>query len=134
MRISDWSSDVCSSDLRRVRDDARSGADPRTPPVPDSGGDRGQGRRHGRLYRETRRRVEGAVSPIPLPLAGGGRGGCVRSPSVQYTGQAFPRPLTQASGGLTSKQIRTTHVCTPITNAHIVSRLMITIKKNTKKE
>src|SRR3546814_11450822 len=98
MRISDWSSDVCSSDLRhparrsaknrsrdrqhaadggdgeqgygqrRVRDDARSGADPRTPPVPDSGGDRGQGRRHGRLYLETRRRVEGEASPIPLPL------------------------------------------------------------------
>src|SRR3546814_8468512 len=65
MRISDWSSDVCSSDLLRARaePDGRVG---RQPPTAHRRGGRGAGRFHARRHRGARGTPDAEVARQPL--------------------------------------------------------------------
>src|SRR3546814_7004169 len=117
MRISDWISDVCSSDLLP--------RDGRTRPArPDHRGlwlrrrllcrlwpdrPRGRGRRF-RLPLDDERAVEpGDASDLCLWLG---------SPAREIPAQAGDR-----------RKIGRAHVCTPVTNAHLVCRLLLEKKK-----
>src|SRR3546814_4821671 len=107
MRISDWSSDVCSSDLARRR--AATG---------------------GRL---------GDAGEQPLPGLEDGTPAPVGAAVVQWRsfrrGQPFRLPIqaaaaaTLATRAMSSGEIGRAHVCTPVTNAHLVCRLLLEKKK-----
>src|SRR3546814_9497385 len=101
MRISDWSSDVCSSDLGPVR------AAGLALPVDDRGA-------------------------AAVPVLQGHRqrplGGFQRPVGLQRVGHG------QAVGGVpvVAAKIGRAHVCTPVTNAQIVCRLLLEKNKRTR--
>src|SRR3546814_2367634 len=110
MRISDWSSDVCSSDLYRG-----SGAD-----LPTGEGIVGRGRRY--------RPSPPARPALTCPVAGLDFPPVLNStePAEIMYGKAAPA-LRYGSSSLS--QIGRAHVCTPVTNAHLVCRLLLDKKK-----
>src|SRR3546814_2358053 len=102
MRISDWSSDVCSSDLRdRLVEQAL------------GGGHRHQGRD---LRAAARLAEDGDITGI----AAEGRDVAL-DPSQRGDQVELPHIATE---------IGRAHVCTPVTNAHLVCRLLLE-KNNT---
>src|SRR3546814_10565157 len=127
MRISDWSSDVCSSDLRFYR--RRNIAEPR------------QIEQH-RVRSSRRQRLE--VGCSFAERAGDGvtaRESRFRKRAAQPTRNARNQPSTAHSGHpsktspasfwniVAASKIGRAHVCTPVTNAHFVCRLLLE-KKN----
>src|SRR3546814_1319927 len=105
MRISDWSSDVCSSDLA-----ARAAHEHDTLVVVITGG-------HGELFWQRFSGVtldplsEMASTPIPTLAS--------LLPDERVFGTGAP--------ALTA-EIGRAHVCTPVTNAHLVCRLLLETK------
>src|SRR3546814_2938086 len=104
MRISDWSSDVCSSDLIGI---------PTTANIGD-----------GRIYT-----VEGRVAIRPAPRL-------TLDGSIIYNDSRLSRPaqflrLLSYEGQSLSlpNEIGRAHVCTPVTNAHLVCRLLLEKQK-----
>src|SRR3546814_4890542 len=103
MRISDWSSDVCSSDLRSRKAPGRA----------DSG--RADGRRtcsSSRLARHDKMSGHNGPSGRPAPSSPSG---------ARWTGRGPATPIGK---------IGRAHVCTPVTDSHLVCRLMV-VKNNT---
>src|SRR3546814_6543559 len=102
MRISDWSSDVCSSDLRPDRD----GLTPDGVPRPDPGARLSAGRRDGPAGRQLPQRGD----PAPAQAAGvgvearqprdPGRAGPVRPAAAGHRGGAFALPALRAPAEL----------------------------------
>src|SRR3546814_1965078 len=121
MRISDWSSDVCSSDLPGFGDR-----------------DRGVGGAH--RHRRDALRLQRAVGAIDdehgRPAVGCGaraipigdlKPGVVilAAEDRRKDDRAGPRPpLVVAADDLAAAEIGRAHVCTPVTNAHLVCRLL----------
>src|SRR3546814_8041769 len=104
MRISDWSSDVCSSDLEpKAAEPAAVTAGPPSTTVPQEN-DHGSCKSIRRPHRHYRR----AVRPRP-PATAAVR--CDRRPDRGI-------------------EIGRAHVCTPVTNAQLVCRLLLEKKKN----
>src|SRR3546814_2374162 len=116
MRISDWSSDVCSSDL-----------DPRSPPTGSLGE---SGRAQPRSTAAIRCRNDNFTglkngSEGPMKLTD------VRSTALGLSVAALlagSAAVAQAQETFINK-IGRAHVLTPVTNAHIVCRLMLEKKK-----
>src|SRR3546814_10509769 len=106
MRISDWSSDVCSSDLKGPRSARLRGDDDDLYPI---------------------------VRGSQLRFSGGARGcGAVGDPGVPdgvHLGEIrhIGEPDRRA-------EIGRAHVCTPVTNAHLVCRLLLEKKKRNKSQ
>src|SRR3546814_8477249 len=97
MRISDWSSDVCSSDLAR-KDDVF--------------------RRHARRERAFELAPRNDVGAIALPR--------------QHAEHAeIGVALDREGDVLARNKIGRAHVCTPVTNAHLVCRLLLEKNKRT---
>src|SRR3546814_10459420 len=131
MRISDWSSDVCSSDLRRGRQafganvprhppsaNASSFISPRRPAVRAGTPDR-------RLAGKPDSWRVGFPSFAPRPprkSEGGGECPWVRNKG----GGVGRRPIP---GDIRIQEIGRAHVCTPVPNAHLVCRLLLEKKK-----
>src|SRR3546814_3980243 len=117
MRISDWSSDVCSSDL-------------------DTGSltvDRNIDRRRAiRAKAVGRFRKRAQIDVIFLEKASIAEYDCL---VVDDADDAFahglvdPRWLYEREPAILSRQIGRAHVCTPVTNAHLVCRLLLEKKK-----
>src|SRR3546814_9745492 len=109
MRISDWSSDVCSSDLSAARE-RRSG---------------GNGRRRTRATGRRRR------TPEPAHGTAGHRKSHRRRRRCRCLGGGRPRrclrlpPLPPPSEDYHPRQIGRAHVCTHLTNAHIIYRILL---------
>src|SRR3546814_6765759 len=97
MRISDWSSDVCSSDL--------------------SFGHGGH-RVHVQCTRQSK--LEGDLVAYSLVL---GRA-TDKDNAIHVLGAKL-----RLGHGFTHRQIGRAHVCTPVTNAHLVCRLLLEKKK-----
>src|SRR3546814_955622 len=112
MRISDWSSDVCSSDLEEG----------------DGAGRIAAGVAHplGRLHLFALRPLElrKAVGPAGVGAVGGA-GVDDPGPRIVDHGDRLARRLV----GQAEDEIGRAHVCTPVTNAHLVCRLLLD-KKN----
>src|SRR3546814_7192901 len=113
MRISDWSSDVCSSDLLRVA--ALLGQQPQAAVV-----------------WHPAEVIEGPVDParIAEPVSGAQRFvGRIEAddPTVLVVDR------TQRDRGAIAK-IGREHVCTPVTNAHLVCRLLLEKKNKHKRQ
>src|SRR3546814_10714328 len=100
MRISDWSSDVCSSDLQ-----ARHAAAGCAGPRPE------HWRRDERHHRDARQAAAGHWPGMDRPV---------------LRGTPERRPGTN---GLCPVEIGRAHVLTPVTNAHLVCRLLLEKKK-----
>src|SRR3546814_5705763 len=131
MRISDWSSDVCSSDLR-------GGIGPLEPSaIWRSGG--GNAVRHGgafRLYAAAFRAYPGrsaaagrrlaaravASAPVDQRHGGGHRPARLHAALPEPGGHERLSPVAP-------DEIGRAHVCTPVTHAHLVFRLLLE-KKN----
>src|SRR3546814_5015663 len=113
MRISDWSSDVCSSDLNS----------PDGPNllfrVPGGPWRRRLTVKLGRFAVDSRTRPGPARGPIRAATA-------VPSGAGSLLGHRIPRKRALPRGPyLTHEQIGRAHVCTPVTNAHLVCRLLL---------
>src|SRR3546814_9602301 len=130
MRISDWSSDVCSSDLAEWRpealDDGR--IDTRRSEVVQLGAQVGDARR--RLFGreifawcrlETHDRERHAQLVGPLARA--------RDQCLMATMHAVEIADRQRTAAPIAWQIGRATVCTPVTNAQIVCRLLLAITK-----
>src|SRR3546814_8199470 len=119
MLISDWSSDVCSSDLSaRFRTEIR-------PPCRHAPSGTAGSASAGRRLQEDREH----------PRSPSGPASAVWSRASPYPSRihSFARSLlvrTSASGILDAWEIGRAHVLTPVTNAHIVCRLMLEKKTN----
>src|SRR3546814_7482826 len=124
MRISDWSSDVCSSDLKveDIVDDAKQVLTG----FADVGGIGAilgiADRAHGLLLDHFRKADDGAQRCAQLVAHHGEE--CRLRPicAIGFVGLV--------AGGL--EEIGRAHVCTPVTNAPLVCRLLPEKKKNTK--
>src|SRR3546814_1719895 len=118
MRISDWSSDVCSSDL--------------TPPValPSPRLLAWTARPRGIRNEADRPRTTSRARPPPQRAR---RGHARDEPRVRSAAGAPRQPAAARPLGLSRRQgeIGRAHVCTPVTNAHLVCRLLLEKKKNT---
>src|SRR3546814_2037268 len=117
MRISDWSSDVCSSDLPDSAQ-AESLAKLRLA---------GWGFCLGAAERRLSRSTE-AVETIATAIFGS----CVlkeqsyrKALVLRYRGRISASKGENLAGDVVGKQIGSAHVCTPLTNAHIVCRLLL---------
>src|SRR3546814_1164044 len=112
MRISDWSSDVCSSDLTALVIDAK------TLRFFESAGDlaRVRDRSANRIVADFKFSGEGETWDrlMLLGLSGGGK-------------TLVRRDYGE---GAAAEQIGRAHVCTPVPNAHIVCRLLLEKKNN----
>src|SRR3546814_7545798 len=115
MRISDWSSDVCSSDLAARR--CRRGSEPLRDRAYFGGGRRRQRQKSFRHVPPSRCRAASRESRRYASLGSHSR--------KQSAASRQDVPIT-AEGKLHSAliQIGRAHVCTPVTNAHIVCRLL----------
>src|SRR3546814_8419691 len=123
MRISDWSSDVCSSDLAELHFSlahdaapsvaAAAGAAPSTGASPTGG----------------------TASGTPSPSSSLAALGLARvTVSENAYGSPFTAPVASMidSSGVVIQQIGSAHVCTPVTNAHLVCRLPLEKNKHNK--
>src|SRR3546814_9473231 len=114
MRISDWSSDVCSSDL--------------LPPLRRQGR-AGEGLRG--LMRWLRIVAPALTQPppsLPLPAQGEGPGRALGLLRIARCDRA-PASWPHARCRRLPSQIGRAHVCTPVTNAHLVCRPLLDKKK-----
>src|SRR3546814_7046675 len=120
MRISDWSSDVCSSDLVR----------------PVGGGDDDDafiGVKAVHLHQKLVQRLLALVIAVAQPCA------AMTSHGVDFVDEDDARRIllrlfehvAHAGRADADEQIGRAHVCTPVTNAHLVCRLLLEKKKNT---
>src|SRR3546814_5762704 len=130
MRISDWSSDVCSSDLRAAHDALVAEAPPRR--------ERTAGGRPSRACEPS-----GDARSRPHPCDGAGERHSARPRRPLPHGQAMTSPLYLAidtphlDAALTLAQkvrrhvgeIGSAHGRTPVNNAHLVCRLLLEKKK-----
>src|SRR3546814_3940530 len=109
MRISDWSSDVCSSDLWERESPKPSRSSP-NPPISRNGPGRASASRH-------------------VDRACGGRVGhrAILSPSIRAPARAPVRRAVPPPAA-SHREIGRAHV-TPVTNAHLVCRLLLEKKK-----
>src|SRR3546814_2987349 len=109
MRISDWSSDVCSSDLRP----RPAGRHPRT-------ADRDR-----RLYRAGPR----GPHPDRARLRRGDAGPAARQllRRVEDARRARRAALLQPRPAVALRAIGSAHVCTPVTNPHLVFPLLLVL-------
>src|SRR3546814_6171816 len=106
MRIGDWSSDVCSSDLLVERADLIiTTADNMSRELPGIG--------------------PGGALVLPM--------GSISTPSRPVRGNPV-RPTSRQFRTRASAKIGRAHVCTPVTNAHLVCRLLLTKKNKTYNE
>src|SRR3546814_4351380 len=114
MRISDWSSDVCSSDLLFGR-----------VPVGDKG-----------LGRLAALRLGKRVVLKTRPISNPGIEHCLRIDweefiTVEHVEDVGIEVLSyEVEQGHGTDEIGRAHVCTPVTNAHLVCRLLLENKKN----
>src|SRR3546814_8088460 len=109
MRISDWSSDVCSSDLSSpdtVVGDVRSSTSFRRPTG-------------SRICASTS--IERSIDAIDSRRV-------ISSSSLTFAPSGTPSETKTRC----ERKIGRAHVCTPVTNAHIVCRLLLEKKKKTK--
>src|SRR3546814_10000393 len=133
MRISDWSSDVCSSDLvaavprSELPDDFRCRQERCNRPLPGQRGDEPRARTRfavsGRLRGAVSRRDDGRYPDRRR-----------RPPFARATGRIHPGPegtYRTRDGTFSGRQIGRAHVCTPVTNAHLVCRLLLETKNTT---
>src|SRR3546814_4217077 len=147
MRISDWSSDVCSSDLRQTKEADRA-ADLQTWKIkqdytrenPSAPSDAGLLEWWESLPAE-RKASYAAMKDVQSPIAVSGPGGTFRVPrQLEQQGGGDLRAQAEAaiSGGADpaavwaryrQMEIGRAHVLTPVTNAHLVCRLLLE-KKN----
>src|SRR3546814_6667525 len=115
MRISDWSSDVCSSDLllqaRRLAGEAVelavAGKDARRP--------------------SDRQAAQEAAQKV-MGVGRKGEARCIVEPPNAQTEMARDAALHRRHH-LVKDKIGRAHVCTPVTNAHLVCRLMLEKKQ-----
>src|SRR3546814_8462261 len=116
MRISDWSSDVCSSDLRDAGAVARC---------------------HRPAQRDRRR--PGRLGPSPKMGTGADRQALAAARLISWLaysdGSSRRRSQHQECQMVLrqegrEEEIGRAHVCTPVTNAHLVCRLLLEKKKN----
>src|SRR3546814_10166178 len=116
MRISDWSSDVCSSDLL-------AGLPP--PPAPNPMSHEQHARERDAILARGERIFLGARrSEFAVEL----RGGVLRGIGLGIGARFGVDRGAAARVG----QIGRAHVCTPVTNAHLVCRLMLEKTNNNK--
>src|SRR3546814_1971854 len=121
MRISDWSSDVCSSDLfnregRVLRVLLQAEAAARMTPQD--------------ILNLRVRNAEGQMVPFSAFTEVSWEAG---PPSVQrYNGYPAMTISGNAAPGYSSGEIGRAHVCTPVTNAHLVCRLLLETKQPNK--
>src|SRR3546814_3872700 len=117
MRISDWSSDVCSSDLRRELAHEVQAANATISLRPD---------RHPARRSKPRRAAPTGWKQYP-------RAWCAAS----ATSRIHDIKVSRRDGRRRSrvknheKKIGRAHVCTPVTNAHLVCRLLLEKKNKT---
>src|SRR3546814_7763679 len=109
MRISDWSSDVCSSDLR---DEQKGQVRPRSDMSSDEQCKTGKGRGE---------KADSAAREA--------RFGRAMQSKAQRLEQRRCEPCSADRGGGEHDKIGRAHVCTPVTNAHLVCRLLLEKKK-----
>src|SRR3546814_6928784 len=138
MRISDWSSDVCSSDLRQTKEADRA-ADLQTWKIkqdytrenPSAPSDAGLLEWWESLPAE-RKASYAAMKDVQSPIAVSGPGGTFRVPrQLEQQGGGDLRAQAEAaiSGGA-DPEIGRAHVRTPVTNANLVCRLRREKKKD----
>src|SRR3546814_4424221 len=116
MRISDWSSDVCSSDLLRAAHLARAGRRG----IAGGGQRRALDSEHGRQ----RLRLSARAAVRPRSPAHARRAGATHA--QRHAPGAPGRPERRFAAG---REIGRANVCTPVTNAHLVCRLLLAKKK-----
>src|SRR3546814_5641536 len=124
MRISDWSSDVCSSDLRH------SPLSP-APPVRVPGAPPGRPTAAAWAAAERSWSAPGTTTSMAIPAWLFPSG--VANPAdvaARFAGQAFnkplsPRPRPVLCTPLPFRQIGRAHVCTPVTKANLECRLLL---------
>src|SRR3546814_9833354 len=138
MRISDWSSDVCSSDLPPQPRDQLSLAtlhnlDLRRIVPPSVLGDKALegGSRNGREYAEADDAGRGgaySVADCEVEVVFNAAG--MREEARSGFRQMYPSACTMKE----RCEIGRAHVCNPVTNAHLVCRLLLEKKKKTPKK
>src|SRR3546814_3757941 len=118
MRISDWSSDVCSSDLDDAEPVARieRAAERHRRLLWDRGHGIDTAGEVGRRYRDGADRAYDYAAPIGAGAGAGRR----RDDKLR---------AVRRSGVLGRREIGRAHVCTPVTNAPLVCRLLLENKK-----
>src|SRR3546814_8842134 len=124
MRISDWSSDVCSSDLPvPIDSSAVSAAKAGSDPLPESDQDT-----RGIVAAE----VSGSRNRAParaVQRIGGRRR--LLEPQLRGPGRARRSgPVPRLPPAASRCEIGRAHVCTPVTNAHLVCRLLLETQNN----
>src|SRR3546814_8677111 len=112
MRISDWSSDVCSSDLPKATDEQRDVCTLTTPVGVE-------------LVEHQERQALGLVDQM-LPVCVPGEDQLEHHVVGEEDAGRVPPDLLLALGALDRKSTRRT----PVTNAHLVCRLLLEKKKN----
>src|SRR3546814_9074087 len=138
MRISDWSSDVCSSDLKKryslLADATHPSPDPRkNTSLPHPGASHPQcgttglatPRRSFPACPDTRKRRSPARADAPATRP-------VRHPPPfrRFPDRpALPRTTGRQDHPMRQRDAGRAHVCTPVTNAHLVCRLLLENKK-----
>src|SRR3546814_9797588 len=135
MRISDWSSDVCSSDLQ-----------PSCQPPGDLRHGKAGGERHDLEGRDPARHERIGIGDLGHLVGGPAReddaaDARIAPPRNQEHAVVEPGPkpsdmrlqlrVHRVERG---NKIGRAHVCTPVTNAHLVCRLLLEKKTNTKTE
>src|SRR3546814_3301410 len=135
MRISDWSSDVCSSDLFHPVIAARTGDEDALvvegavppglivhwlPPPTDKS----------KKKRPKGDDVDDAIATTVAQIVRMLEHGKLRDPSSAQVGGDGMRPV----GASDIAEIGRAHVGTPVTNAHLVCRLLLEKKNNTKEK
>src|SRR3546814_4495245 len=116
MRISDWSSDVCSSDLARGKAGRRCRDGP-TPAAYGRSGPKGRGDSAPPPARD-RRRSRHAISRAIA------RAASRRSPNRAPAARGQSSSPEAADRSPPPGRSEDAHVCTPVTNAHLVCRLL----------
>src|SRR3546814_9168789 len=112
MRISDWSSDVCSSEL--VDGWLTASASPQVPELVEA---------TGMSIRSVERMTKHYYGLSPRMLARKYR--AVRAASALARGEGLDSAQLGDAFYDQSHQIGRAHVCTPVTNAHLVCRLLL---------
>src|SRR3546814_5893885 len=117
MRISDWSSDVCSSDLGQSRSAC--------PECGRSGAGRGCPSRHTCTCRKAAH-----LQPGTWHIAGHADRSCRADAGTGAGRRKMIGWLGETYLWVKAAQIGRAHVCTPVTNAHLVCRLLLETNKD----
>src|SRR3546814_5216157 len=119
MRISDWSSDVCSSDLKPAANPSREGSSTGRTPKRST-----QRPTKGAQSAVSMEATKGAMLTVPRPQPNASATGFRKSPvenrKVLLIPTVMPRNATRSEEHTSE---------TPVTNAHLVCRLLLAKKK-----